>query len=246
MIEIKNLRKAYGDKVAVKDLSLSVKEGEVFAFLGPNGAGKTTTIKIITGLLRPTSGTATVGGFDLNTDGLKARALMSYVPDEPYLYEKLTAREFLRMMGDLYGMPRDLTEERIAEVVDAFELKEFLDSLTESYSHGMKQRTVIAAALLHKPRLLVVDEPMVGLDPKSARKVKDTLKHLSRSEGMTVFMSTHTLSVAEEVADRIGILRKGDLVALGTLGEIKQVRMEKGGDQHERLEDLFLDLTASE
>ncbi|HYG76914.1 MAG TPA: ABC transporter ATP-binding protein [Planctomycetota bacterium] len=246
MIEIKNLRKTYGEKVAVKNLSLSVKEGEVFAFLGPNGAGKTTTIKVLTGLLRPTSGSASVGGFDLATDGLKARALMSYVPDEPYLYEKLTAREFLRMTGDLYGMPRQLTEERIAEVVDAFELKDFLDNLTESYSHGMKQRAVIAAALLHKPRLLVVDEPMVGLDPKSARKVKDTLKELSRKEGMTVFMSTHTLSVAEEVADRIGILRKGELVALGTLSEIKQMRSSSTGEQHERLEDLFLDLTATE
>src|SRR4051794_21686981 len=182
MIELRDLRKVYGEKVALKGLNLSVKAGEVFAFLGPNGAGKTTTIKIITGLLRPTSGSASVGGFDLTSAGLQARTLMSYVPDEPYLYEKLTAREFLRMMGDLYGMPRDQTEARIKDVVAEFELHEFLDSLTESYSHGMKQRTVIAAALLHKPRLLVVDEPMVGLDPKSARKVKDTLKGLSRNE----------------------------------------------------------------
>jgi ABC-2 type transport system ATP-binding protein len=246
MIELQGLRKVYGEKVALKGLDLSVKEGEVFAFLGPNGAGKTTTIKIITGLLRPTSGSASVGGFDLVTQGLQARTLMSYVPDEPYLYEKLTAREFLRMMGDLYGMDRDLTEQRIGDVVAAFELQDFLDSLTESYSHGMKQRTVIAAALLHKPRLLVVDEPMVGLDPKSARNVKDTLKTLSREEGMTVFMSTHTLSVAEEVADRIGILRQGNLVALGTFDEIKQSRMSTTGDAHQRLEDLFLDLTAAE
>ena len=246
MIEIRSLRKVYGEKVALQGLDLSVKEGEVFAFLGPNGAGKTTTIKIITGLLRPTSGSASVGGFDLNTHGLQARSLMSYVPDEPYLYEKLTAREFLRMMGDLYGMPRDATEKRVEEVVAAFELHEFLDSLTESYSHGMKQRTVIAAALLHRQRLPVVDEPIVGLDPKSARNVKDTLKSLSRTEGMTVFMSTHTLSVAEEVADRIGILRQGNLVALGTLDEIKQARTSTTGDTHERLEDLFLDLTAAE
>jgi ABC-2 type transport system ATP-binding protein len=244
MIEIHNLRKTYGDKVALHDLSLSVKDGEVFAFLGPNGAGKTTTIKVITGLLRPTSGTASVGGFDLGTQGLQARTLMSYVPDEPYLYEKLTAREFLRMMGDLYGMPREQTEARIADVVETFELGDFLDGLTESFSHGMKQRTVIAAALLHRPRLLVIDEPMVGLDPKSARKVKDTLKALSRNEGMTVFMSTHTLSVAEEVADRIGILNRGKLVALGTLEEIHRVRAGDAGGPQGRLEDLFLELTA--
>jgi ABC-2 type transport system ATP-binding protein len=221
-----------------------VKTGEVFAFLGPNGAGKTTTIKIITGLLRPTSGSATVAGYNLSSDGLKARALMSYVPDEPYLYDKLTAREFLRMMGDLYGMETAHAEKRIGEMVERFELHEFLDNLTESYSHGMKQRTVIAAALLHEPKLLVVDEPMVGLDPKSARTVKDTLKQLSRENGVTIFMSTHTLSVAEEVADRIGILRQGKLVALGTFEEIKQAHTQ--GNGKDRLEDLFLDLTASE
>lgn len=242
MIELTNLRREYDQKVALHDLSLSIKDGEVFAFLGPNGAGKTTTIKIITGLLRPTAGRAVVGGYDLSTHSLQARTLMSYVPDEPYLYDKLTAREFLRMMAQLYGMPADKTEQRIAEMVDRFELHDFLDSLTESYSHGMKQRTVIAAALLHEPRLLVVDEPMVGLDPKSARTVKDTLKELSREHGVTIFMSTHTLSVAEEVADRIGILRQGRLVALGTLDEIKSAH-SNGKD---RLEDLFLDLTASE
>ena len=245
MIEIQNLRKVYGEKkVALHGLNLSVKTGEVFAFLGPNGAGKTTTIKILTGLLRPDSGSATVGGFNLATHGLQARTLMSYVPDEPYLYDKLTAREFLRMIGDLYGLTPETTEARIELVADAFELHEFLDSLTESYSHGMKQRTVIAAALLHEPRLLVIDEPMVGLDPKSARKVKDTLKNLSREQGVTVFMSTHTLSVAEEVADRVGILNRGNLVALGTLDEMRKMRTESKVDGHARLEDLFLDLTA--
>ena len=244
MIELTNLRREYDQKVALHGLNLSVKTGEVFAFLGPNGAGKTTTIKIITGLLRPTSGSATVNGYNLATDGLKARALMSYVPDEPYLYDKLTAREFLRMMGDLYRMEPSHAEKRIDEMVERFELHEFLDNLTESYSHGMKQRTVIAAALLHEPKLLVVDEPMVGLDPKSARTVKDTLKQLSRENGVTIFMSTHTLSVAEEVADRIGILRQGKLVALGTFEEIKQAHTQ--GNGKDRLEDLFLDLTASE
>jgi ABC-2 type transport system ATP-binding protein len=243
MIELYNLRKTYGDNVALGDLSLTVKDGEIYAFLGPNGAGKTTTIKIITGLLRPTSGAVTVAGFDLATHGLQARALMSYVPDEPYLYDKLTAREFLRLMADLYGMPRDQAEARIAEVVAEFELTEFLDLLTESYSHGMKQRTVIAAALLHEPRLLVVDELMVGLDPKSARNVKDLLRRLSRENGLTVFLSTHTLPVAEEVADRVGILNLGKLVAEGTLAEIRQMNGGPSGEQHERLEDLFLDLT---
>jgi ABC-2 type transport system ATP-binding protein len=246
MIDIRKLRKVYGDKIALHELDLNVKDGEVFAFLGPNGAGKTTTIKILSGLLRPTSGDASIAGFDLSTHGLQARALMSYVPDEPYLYDKLTAREFLHMIGDLYGMPRQRIDERIADVSKTFELNEFIDQLCESYSHGMKQRTVIAAALLHEPRLLVIDEPMVGLDPKSARTVKDTLKALARDRGMTVFMSTHTLSVAEEVADRIGILKHGRLVALGTLDEIRQVRAKgTASDGKERLEDLFLELTES-
>jgi len=240
MIEIRNLSKTYGGKVALDSLNLSVPPGEIFACLGPNGAGKTTTIKILTGLLRPDSGTAAVGGYDLASHGLEARTLMSYVPDEPYLYDKLTAREFLRMIGDLYGMTPDRVKTRMDEVVDAFEIGEFLDNITESYSHGMKQRTVIAAALLHEPRVLIVDEPMVGLDPKSARNVKDMLKTLSRKQGVTIFMSTHTLSVAEEVADRIGILNHGRLVALGTISEIRA--MKSNGNQA-RLEDLFLDLT---
>jgi len=243
MIDIRNLRKVFGDKVALEDLSLAVADGEIFAFLGPNGAGKTTTIKIIGGLLRPTSGHVAVAGFDLERQGLQARALMSYVPDEPYLYDKLTAREFLRMIADLYGMLHAQAEARIEEVMADFELGEFLDNLTESYSHGMKQRTVIAAALLHDPRLLIVDELMVGLDPKSARKVKDLLRGLSRARGLTVFLSTHMLAVAEEVADRVGILNRGRLVALGTLAEIKQLHATTTGAQHEHLEDLFLDLT---
>jgi ABC-2 type transport system ATP-binding protein len=243
MIEISKLHKVYDDKIAVHELDLSVKAGEVFAFLGPNGAGKTTTIKVLAGLLRPTSGSASVGGYDLATHGLEARGMMSYVPDEPYLYEKLTAYEFLRMIGDLYGLPRERIESRIEDVVAQFELGSFLDNLTESYSHGMKQRTVIAAALLHEPKLLVVDEPMVGLDPRSARTVKDTLKRLSREQGMTVFMSTHTLSVAEEVADRVGILNNGRLVALGTMEEMRQLAASRGVAGHQRLEDLFLDLT---
>lgn len=244
MIQLKEMRKTYGDKVAVAGLTLDVAAGEIFAFLGPNGAGKTTTIKVLAGLLRQDSGQAAVSGFDLKTEGLRARAIMSYVPDEPYLYDKLTAREFLQMTCDLYGMPRESTASRIDEAAARFELHGFMDNLIEGFSHGMKQRTVIAAALLHKPRLLVIDEPMVGLDPRSARTVKDTMKRLSREEGMTVFMSTHTLSVAEEIADRVGILNKGKLAALGTVQELRSLRTAASADGHERLEDLFLELTA--
>ncbi|HLX63602.1 MAG TPA: ABC transporter ATP-binding protein [Planctomycetota bacterium] len=245
MIELREMRKTYGEKVAVERLSLSVAEGEIFAFLGPNGAGKTTTIKVLAGLLRPDSGYAAVGGFDLQRDGLQARAIMSYVPDEPHLYDKLTAREFLHMTAELYGMSRADAAPRIAQSADVFELNEFIDSLIEGFSHGMKQRTVIAAALLHEPRLLVIDEPMVGLDPRSARTVKDVLRKLSRERGMTVFMSTHTLSVAEEIADRVGILNKGKLVALGTVGELHGMRTAEKAEGHGRLEDLFLELTAT-
>lgn len=243
MIDIRNLTKRYGEKIAVRDLSLTLREGEIFAFLGPNGAGKTTTIKILTGLVKPTSGTAIVGGHDITTDGLSVKALMSYVPDEPYLYDKLTAREFLRMIGDLYRMPPERLTERIAKMIKAFELESFVDDLCESFSHGMKQRVVIASALLHEPRLLVIDEPMVGLDPKSARTLKDLLGRLAREDRVTIFMSTHTLSVAEELADRIGILSKGQLVALGTLEELRALQQQRGAPGHQRLEDLFLDLT---
>lgn len=245
MIEIRNLSKRYGEKVALHDLSITLKPGEVFAFLGPNGAGKTTTIKILTGLVKPSSGSASIGGFDITRQGLQAKALMSYVPDEPHLYDKLTAREFMRMIGDLYGMTREKVESRIAELAIYFDLNDFIDDLTESFSHGMKQRTVIAAALLHEPKVLVIDEPMVGLDPKSARDTKDLLRKLATEQGLTVFMSTHTLSVAEEVADRIGILSQGRLVALGTLTELRALQANRGGPGHHRLEDLFLELTDS-
>ena len=246
MIELREMRKTYGSKVAVDSLTLSVNEGEIFAFLGPNGAGKTTTIKVLAGLLRADSGTAAVGGFDLKTDGLRARSIMSYVPDEPHLYDKLTAREFLSMTCELYGMERETIAPRIEAASATFELDEFLDNLIEGFSHGMKQRTVIAAALMHEPRLLVIDEPMVGLDPRSARTVKDVLKKLSREQQLTVFMSTHTLSVAEEIADRVGILNKGTLAALGTVRELREMQTARQVDGHKRLEDLFLELTEPE
>jgi ABC-2 type transport system ATP-binding protein len=243
MIEIRGLSKRYGDKLAVDNLDLDLAPGEIFAFLGPNGAGKTTTLKVLAGLVRPTRGTARIGGHDIVSDGLAARTLLSYVPDEPYLYEKLTGREFLRMVGDLYGMPRGRVADRIEQLADRFELREFMDDLCESYSHGMKQRVVIAAALLHEPRALVIDEPTVGLDPKSTRTLKDLLRDLAHTRGVTVLMSTHTLPYAEEVADRIGILSAGKLVALGTLDELHALQRTRGGPEHQRLEDLFLDLT---
>jgi len=244
MIEIKNLGKSYGDTVALRDLNLSLKPGEVFAFLGPNGAGKTTTIKILTGLVRPNTGSVTIGGFDIIEQPLLAKALMSYVPDEPYLYEKLSAREFLNLIGDLYGLEKERREQRLAEMVKIFELESFLDNLCESFSHGMKQRVVLAGALLHQPKVLILDEPMVGLDPKSARNLKNLIRKLANEEGLTVFMSTHTLSIAEEVADRIAILSKGNLAALGTFKELLELRHAKGEEQENfRLEDLFLELT---
>jgi ABC-2 type transport system ATP-binding protein len=224
MIAMTDVTKRYGPKEAVQNLSLQVPAGELFAFLGPNGAGKTTTIKMLCGLLFPTTGTVRVGGFDLASQGDQARALISYVPDQPYLYEKLTGREFLQFTADLYGMPAERSREKIAEVVDLFHLEEFADDLTERYSHGMRQRTVFAAALVHEPKLLIADEPTVGLDPKSIRELKTLLRDLA-SGGTTVFLSTHTLDIAEELAD-------------GTLTDLRKQAAIDGS-----LEDLFLKIT---
>ena len=237
MIELTNVTKRYGPKAAVKDLSLSVPAGELFAFLGPNGAGKTTTIKMLCGLLFPTTGTVRVGGFDLVTEGDQARALISYVPDQPFLYDKLTGREFLQFTTDLYGMPATKARDKIAEVVELFHLDDFVDDLTERYSHGMRQRTVFAAALVHEPKLLIADEPTVGLDPKSVRELKGLLRRLAAG-GTTVFLSTHTLDIAEELADRIGIIDHGRLLGCGTLAELQTHAAVDGN-----LEDLFMAIT---
>src|ERR1022692_4495363 len=172
MIQLDKVTKQYGLKTAVHEMSLEIAPGELFAFLGPNGAGKTTTIKMLCGLLFPTAGSVRVGGFDLRTEGARARQLLSYVPDQPYLYEKLTGREFLQFIADMYGLPRDRGRERIETVIDLFNLGEFVDDLTERYSHGMRQRTVFASALVHEPKVLIVDEPTVGLDPRSVRQLK--------------------------------------------------------------------------
>lgn len=240
MIEINNLLKRFGTKTAVDHLSLTIPRGEVFAFLGPNGAGKTTTIKTMVGLLRPDGGHVCLCGHDIQAEPVAAKANVSYIPDQPYLYDKLSGREFLDFIGRMYLLDGPACKERIRELGDQLALHAFLDELSESYSHGMKQRVVIAAALMRTPQVLVVDEPMVGLDPKTARVVKDMLRALSNN-GTAIFMSTHTLSVAEEIADRIGIIDHGRLVALGTLDEL---RVRLGGGHG--LEAMFLDLTAGE
>src|SRR5437870_11836591 len=237
MIELNEVTKKYGTKTAVERLTLAIDAGELFAFLGPNGAGKTTTLKLMCGLLFPTSGTVKVGGHDLQSEGDKARQLISYVPDQPYLYEKLTGREFLQFISDMYGMERAYGQERIEAMIELFELGDFVDDLTERYSHGMRQRTVFAAALLHEPRVLIVDEPTVGLDPRSVRLLKDLLRK-EADRGTTVFLSTHSLDVAEKLADRIGIVEHGRLICCGTLGSLRTQAALDGS-----LEDVFLILT---
>ena len=237
MISLRRVRKAFGPKVAVDGLSIEVERGELFAFLGPNGAGKTTTIKMMAGLLRPDAGDIEIAGIDVRKDYVGAKAKLSYVPDEPYLYDKLSGREFLYFVGKMYAMSESEITREAGALIDLFELAEFLDDLCESYSHGMKQRLVLSAALLHKPEVILVDEPMVGLDPKSARLAKQILK-TRVSEGVTVFMSTHTLDVAEQVATRIGIISKGRMMAVGTLDELRRV-----SDTDGRLEEAFLRIT---
>src|SRR5712671_6212646 len=237
MIELNKVTKHYGSKMAVNHLSLRIEQGELFAFLGPNGAGKTTTIKMMCGLLFPTSGTVRVGGHDMANDGDRARQLLSYVPDQPFLYEKLTGREFLQFIADMYGLAPEHGRRRIEEVIRQFELYEFVDNLTERYSHGMRQRTVFASALVHEPGVLVVDEPTVGLDPRSVRLLKDLLRRQA-DQGVTVFLSTHSLDIAEQLAGRIGIVDHGQLISYGTLDMLRK-QAELDGS----LEDVFLKLT---
>ncbi len=237
MIEFSDVSKRYGEKIAVRDLNLHIDAGEVFAFLGPNGAGKTTTIKMMTGLLMPTTGTVRVGGFDVVQQGERSRQLLSYVPDQPYLYEKLSGREFLQFIADLYGMPPEYSRERITQMITTFSLETFVDDLTERYSHGMRQRTVFAAALLHEPKVLIADEPTVGLDPRSIRMLKDLLR-TEAAKGVTIFLSTHSLDIAQELADRIGIVDHGRLLTVGNLEDLRQQAALDG-----TLEDVFLKIT---
>lgn len=237
MINTQNLTKRFGTKTAVNALDLSIGAGEFFCFLGPNGAGKTTTIKMLTGLIKPSSGNAVLGGYDIQKDPVKTKSLIGYIPDTPFLYEKLTGREFMRFVAGLYQMPASCLNGSAEELLELFEIRHVGDQLIESYSHGMRQKLSFASCFLHDPKIVIVDEPWVGLDPKNIRFVKDYLKQRTR-EGMTVFMSTHSLSIIEDVADRIGIIHNGSLLHTGTLPEILALSQNPGS-----LEDVFLELT---
>ena len=238
MIRLEGLGKTFGAYAAVSDLNLEVKPGEIFGFLGPNGAGKTTTVKMMTGLLRPTAGRVLVGGRDMALDPIAAKRAMGLVPDEPFVYPKLTGAEYLRFIGELYGVPLSVMSQRVPELLEMFELSPWGGELLESYSHGMRQKLVLAGILIHEPKVLVLDEPLVGLDPKSARMAKDILLTLAK-RGTTIFMCTHILEIAEKLCDRIGIMISGSLVALGTLDELRRKAQGAGSD----LEDVFLSLT---
>jgi ABC-2 type transport system ATP-binding protein len=238
MIEITGLTKKYDNFTAVDDLSLAVGQGEVFGFLGPNGAGKTTTIRILAGLSLPTRGRVSVGGADVVSDGVKARAMMGYIPDRPYLYEKLTARELLQFVAALYRREWRDCEKRALDLLHYFGLDDWIDARIESLSHGMKQKLVITSALVHDPSVLIIDEPMVGLDALAQRQVRQLFRRLA-DEKKTVFLTTHTLSVAEAVCDRIAIIHRGRIAAIGRVQELKEAAGRPGSP----LEDIFLEMT---
>ncbi len=240
MIELQNLVKTFGDLTAVNNISITIPKGEFFVVLGPNAAGKTTTIKMITGLIKPTSGRALVAGIDIQKEPIDARRKLAYVPDFPFLYDKLTPWEFMRFIGQLFGMEDQVIRERADELIPRFHLGEFIRKPIEALSHGTRQRIAIAAALLHEPEVFVIDEPMVGLDPQHAKIVKDIFREKSR-QGMTVFLSTHQLSIAEEMADRIGIISRGRFVGVGTAEELRTASGTDGA-----LESSFLALTKAE
>ncbi|HEY7409209.1 MAG TPA: ABC transporter ATP-binding protein [Vicinamibacteria bacterium] len=238
MISVEGVVKKFGPFTAVDDVSLEVGDGEIHGFLGPNGAGKTTTIRIIAGLLKPTAGRVSIGGHDMEREPEAAKASLGFIPDRPFVYEKLTAGEFLRFHGGLYGLDGNGVGQRIAEVLELFELSKWEGELVESFSHGMKQRLVMCAAFLHRPRAVLVDEPMVGLDPRGARLIKDVFRAMSR-KGVAILMSTHTLEVAQEMCDRISIINRGRIIARGTVDELRAL----AGTEDTQLTPLFLTLT---
>jgi len=238
MIDVENVTRRYGPNLAVDQLNLQIRPGEIFSFLGPNGAGKTTTIKMLVGLLRPNSGTITIGGFDVQTQPDRVHAIVGYVPDQPYLYDKLSGREFLEFITELHGLDAEARSQSIATQIEEFRLQSCIDTYTDQYSHGLKQRLAFAAALVHHPSVLIVDEPMVGLDPRSMREIIDFFRRKA-DEGVTIFMSTHTLPVAEEISDRIGVFHRGRVQFVGTLEELRRERSHRNGS----LESLFLSLT---
>jgi ABC-2 type transport system ATP-binding protein len=237
MIRVEQVNKNYRKHQAVIDLSLTVNSGEIYGFLGPNGAGKTTTIRMLAGALAPSTGTIHLGGFNLATQPRQAKSILGYIPDRPFLYEKLSGQEFLEFTADLYRMEKP--EGRTRELLELFELYDWRDELIENYSHGMKQRLIMSGALLPKPRILVVDEPMVGLDPRGAKLVMGIFKKLAHEDGVAVFISTHTMSLASKLCDRIGIIQHGRLISEGTEEELRQ----SVGAEAVDLEDLFLELT---
>jgi ABC-2 type transport system ATP-binding protein len=241
MIRLQGITKTYGKFTAVHPLDLHVRRGELFGFLGPNGAGKTTTIRMVTGVLRPTAGTIAIAGHDLASDPLTAKRHIGYIPDRPALYEKLTGTEFLRFVSGLWGRNGEGADRRADELLDLFELLDWKDTLIESYSHGMRQKLLITSALVHSPDVIVVDEPMVGLDPRAARMIKDLLRTFA-DQGGTVFLSTHTLEVAEALCDRIAILHDGRIRAMGSMAELRH-EAEAGTAG---LEEIFLKLTGGE
>jgi len=238
MIKIAGLTKKYGVLTAVDGLSLEVKRGEVFGFLGPNGAGKTTTIRVITGLVKPTAGTIVVAGHDISREPEAAKRALGYIADEPHPYDKLTGREFLLTIGSLYGLSAAARTKRAEELLEFFSLEAWSDELTESYSHGMRQKIMIAAALLHEPEVIVADEPLVGLDPASARNLRELFRDLAK-QGRTVLLATHILEIAERLCDRVGIMGKGKLIELGSVAELRE-RLKAPG---KNLEEIFLELT---
>lgn len=241
MIVLDDVTKRYGTLTAVDGISLFVKAGEIFGLIGPNGAGKTTTLRLIGGIILPDRGRIIVDGISLLENPVDAKKIMGFIPDRPYVYEKLTGREFMRFIADIYRLDRGRASERASQLLEMFGLDGRQHDLIESYSHGMKQRLVVASALLHDPRIIIVDEPMVGLDPAGIRLVREVLRE-EAAKGKTVFLSTHTLSLAEELCDRIGIIHRGKILAIGTMEELKN--MVKAGA--ENLEDIFLKLTTEE
>ncbi|MCZ6677413.1 MAG: ABC transporter ATP-binding protein [Candidatus Poribacteria bacterium] len=240
MITTTDLSKRFGKLTAVDRLTMQVEAGELFGFLGPNGAGKTTTINMLTGLIRPTSGTARICGYDIQTEALQVKAITGLMPDTPHLYETLTGRQFVRFVADLYEIDVGRSERRMEELLEALDLARAADELIKSYSYGMQKKILLTAVLVHEPRVLFLDEPTSGLDPKSARTAKEILRALC-NRGCTVFMTTHILEIAERVCDRIGIINDGKLIAVGTMDELR--RSNTTADLS--LEDIFLELTGS-
>lgn len=238
MIRLIHLTKKFGSLAAVDDISVEVKAGEFYGFLGPNGAGKTTTIKMMAGLFAPTSGEIYINGFDIQRHPIEAKLATGYIPDQPFLYDKLTGREFLLFSGGLYKMKKDFLQKKIDDLIEHFDIGPWIDKRTEDYSQGMRQRIIIASALLHDPKVIIIDEPMIGLDPHSARIVKQTLKQKAR-DGAAVFMSTHSLPVVEELCDRVGILKEGRIIFEDSMSALQTFKNKYDG----KFESVFLELT---